>query len=173
MTNIFLTAEWQLSQINVGRLVAPKGDPRVAAFFDALDRVNALADRSAGFIWRLQSEAGNATDIQPTSDPLFIVNMSLWSDAESLFDFVYRSAHTPVMAERRNYFERFDGAYQALWWVPAGHIPTVDEGLSRLWRLDLYGPTREAFTFKARFPAPGLPGRPLDMQPDPWCVGRA
>lgn len=173
MTNILLTAEWQLSQINVGRLVAPKGDPRVATFFDALDRVNALADRSAGFILRLQSEAGNATDFQPTSDPLFIVNMSLWSDAESLFDFVYRSAHTPVMTERRNYFGRFDGTYQALWWVPAGHIPTVAEGLSRLWRLDRYGPTLEAFTFKARFPAPGLPGRPLDMQPDPWCVGRA
>ena len=83
--------------------------------------------------WRLQSEAGNATDIQTTSDSLFLVNMSLWSDAEALFDFVYRSAHTPEMARRREYFERFEGAYQALWWVPAGHTPDVDEGLSRLW----------------------------------------
>jgi hypothetical protein len=153
--------------------VAPKGDPRVSAFFDALDRVNVLADCSDGFIWRLQSEGGDATDIHPTSDPLLIVNMSLWANAEALFNFVYRSAHTPVMAARRDYFKRFAGAYQALWWVPAGHIPTVDEGLSRLWRLDRYGPTRDAFTFKARFPAPGFSGLPFDMQPDPWCIGRA
>jgi hypothetical protein len=170
MTKSASTAEWHLAQINVGRLVAPKGDPQVTPFFDALDRVNALAENSPGFIWRLQSESGNATDIQPTSDPLFIVNMSLWSDAEALFDFVYRSAHTPEMAKRRNYFERFEGTYQALWWVRAGHIPSIDEGLSRLWRLDRYGPTRESFTFKARFPPPGLPGIPVDMQPDPWCV---
>ena len=170
---VIAAAEWQLSQINVGRLVAPKGDPRVAPFFDELDRINALAERSPGFIWRLQSGSGNATDIQTTSDPLFLVNISVWSDAEVLFDFVYRSAHTPEMARRREYFERFEGAYQALWWIPAGHIPTIDEGLARLWRLDRYGATRDAFTFKARFPAPGFPGRPVDMQPDPWCMGRA
>jgi hypothetical protein len=99
--------------------------------------------------------------------------MSVWVDAEALFDFVYRSARTPEMARRREYFERFEGAYQALWWVPAGHMPAVDEGLSRLWRLDRYGPTPDAFTFKARFPAPGLQGPPLDMKPDPWCIGRA
>jgi Domain of unknown function (DUF3291) len=173
MSNAHESQAWQLAQINVGRLVAPQGDARVAPFFEALDRINALAERSPGFVWRLQSEAGNATDIQPTSDPLFLVNMSLWSDAEALFDFVYRSAHTPVMAGRRQFFERFEGAYQALWWVRAGHRPTVDEGLSRLWRLDRYGPTREAFTFKARFPVPGLPDAPVDMQPDPWCLGRA
>jgi len=166
-------SDWHLAQINVGKLLAPQGDPRVAPFFDALDRVNALADQSPGFVWRLQSEIGNATDIQPTADPLFFVNMSIWTDAESLFDFVYRSAHTAVMTKRRDFFERFDGAYQALWWVQTGHIPTVDEGLSRLWRLDRYGPTREAFTFKTRFPAPGVPGLPTDLKPGPWCVGRA
>jgi Domain of unknown function (DUF3291) len=164
---------WQLAQINVGRLVAPSTDPRVKPFFDALDRVNALADASPGFIWRLQSETGNATDIQPTSDPLFLVNMSVWADADALFDFVYRSAHTPEMARRREYFERFETAYQALWWVPVGHRPSVDEGLSRLWRLDRYGPTQLAFTFKARFSVPGISSQPVDMQPDPWCVGRA
>ena len=166
-------SDWQLAQINVGRLLAPKGDPQVAPFFEALDRVNSMAERSPGFIWRLQSDGGNATDIQATSDPLFLVNMSVWADAEALFDFVYRSMHAPEMARRREYFERFEGSYQALWWVPAGHMPDVNEGLSRLWRLDRYGPTREAFTFKARFPAPGLPGFPQDMKPDPWCVGRS
>jgi hypothetical protein len=164
---------WQLAQINVGRLVAPSTDTRVKPFFDALERVNSLADASPGFIWRLQTEAGNATDIQPTSDPLFLVNMSVWEDADSLFNFVYRSAHTPEMARRREYFEPFEGAYQALWWVPSGHRPSVDEGLSRLWRIDRHGPTPLAFTFKARFPAPGISSPPVDMQPDPWCVGRA
>lgn len=168
-----MTPRWQLAQINVGRLVAPPEDPRVKPFFDALDRINALADAAPGFVWRLQGDSGNATDIQVTDDPGFIVNMSLWADAESLFDFVYRSAHTPEMARRREYFDRFEGNYQALWWVPAGHCPSIDEGLSRLWRLDRYGPTAQAFTFKARFPAPGLGGQPVDMQPDPWCAGRA
>jgi hypothetical protein len=166
-------SQWQLAQINVGRLVAPSGDSRVQPFFAALDRINALAEHSAGFVWRLQTSAGNATDIKPTSDPLFIVNLSVWADAETLFEFVYRSGHTPEMARRREYFERFAGAYQALWWVPAGHRPSVDEGLARLWRLDRYGASAEAFTFKMRFPAPGVSAGPVDMQPDPWCAGRA
>jgi hypothetical protein len=86
---------------------------------------------------------------------------------------VYRSGHTPEMARRREYFERIAGAYQALWWVREGHRPTIEDGLSRLWMIDRYGPTLHAFTFKARFPAPGQAGLPLDMKPDPWCVGRA
>ena len=92
---------WHLAQINIGRLVAPKGDRRVQPFFDALDRVNALAEASPGFIWRLQDEGGNATDMGVGGDPLLIPNMSVWRDADAPFDFVYRSAHTPVMAKRR------------------------------------------------------------------------
>jgi len=168
-----VTPNWHLAQINVGRMVGPPDDPRVVPFMAALDRINALADASPGFVWRLQSESGSATDIQTTDDPLFIVNMSVWADAQALFEFVYRSAHTPEMARRREYFERFDGAYQALWWIEAGHIPSIDEGLSRLWRLDRYGPTPHAFTFKARFAAPGVGDAPIDMKPDPWCMGRA
>jgi hypothetical protein len=164
---------WHLAQVNIGRLVAPEGDPRVQPFFDALDRVNALAEASPGFVWRLTGEGNNATDLRPTPDPLLAVNMSVWTDAEALFAFVYRSAHTPVMARRRDYFVRFDGAFQALWWIPAGEIPTLSDAFSRLWMLDRYGPTPHAFTFKARFPAPGLDGAPVDHQPDPWCVGTA
>jgi hypothetical protein len=164
---------WHLAQVNIGRLVAPEGDPRVQPFFDALDRVNALAEASPGFVWRLTGEGNNATDLRPTPDPLLAVNMSVWSDADALFAFVYRSAHTPVMARRRDYFERFEGAFQAMWWIPAGEIPTVSDAFSRLWMLDRYGPTPRAFTFKARFPAPGLDGAPVDHQPDPWCVGTA
>lgn len=164
---------WHLAQINIGRLVAPAGDPRVQPFFDALERINALADASPGFVWRLIGDGDNATSLQPTPDPLVIPNMSVWIDADALFAFVYRSAHTPEMARRREYFDRFDGAYQALWWIEAGSIPTVAEGLSRLWMLDRFGPSVHAFTFKARFPAPGRPGLPIDMDPDPWCAGRA
>lgn len=164
---------WHLAQINIGRMIAPQGDPRVQPFFDALDRVNALAEASPGFVWRLVGDGNDATDLQPTIDPQLLVNMSVWADADSLFAFVYRSAHTPVMAKRRDWFERFDGAYHALWWVPAGVVPTVNDGLSRLWHLDRFGPSAHAFTFKARFPAPGFIDPPVDMQPDPWCVGWA
>ncbi|KPF62061.1 hypothetical protein IP79_13305 [Porphyrobacter sp. AAP60] len=164
---------WHLAQINIGRLTAPEGDPQVQPFFDALERINALADRSPGFVWRLQSEAGNATDIAIAPDPLLIVNMSVWRNADALFEFVYRSAHTPEMARRREYFQRFDGAYQALWWIEAGNEPTISEGLSRLWMLDRYGPSPHAFTFKARFAQPDRAESPVDMNPDPWCMGRA
>ena len=165
--------DWQLAQINVGRLAAPRGDRQVAGFFAELDRINALADASPGFVWRLQDDSGNATNITPAADPLFIVNMSVWADAQALFDYVYRSAHVGVMARRREYFARFEGAYQALWWVPAGMIPSIDDGLAALWRLDRFGPSAQAFTFKARFPAPDRAGPPVDHRPDPWCVGRA
>ena len=168
-----MSDSWHLAQINIGKMVAPEGDPRVQAFFDALDEVNALADASPGFVWRLIGEGNSATDIQPTVDPLLLINMSVWTDAESLFAFVYRSGHTSVLARRRDWFERFEGAFTALWWIPAGSIPTISDGLSRLWHLDRFGPTPHAFTFKLRFPPPGVAAPPVDMQPDPWCVGNA
>lgn len=164
---------FHLAQINVGRLVGPRDDPCVAGFFDALATVNALADSSPGFVWRLQGDNGNATGLAVTGDPQFIVNLSVWTDADALFAFVYRSAHTPVMAQRRGWFAPMASAHQALWWVAAGSQPGIEEGLARLWRLDTFGPTEQAFTFKSRFPAPGFGGNPVDMQPDPWCLGRA
>ena len=88
-----------------------------------LDAVNALADDSPGFVWRLQSDSGNATDIDVGGDPLFIVNLSVWESVEALSKFVYRTAHRDVMIRRREWFERPHGPYQALWWVPAGHRP--------------------------------------------------
>ena len=168
-----LTDHWHLAQINIGKLVAPQGDPRVQPFFDALDWINALADASPGFVWRLKDESGNAMGISYSPDPLLAVNMSVWRDADARFDFGYRSAHTPVMARRRDYFQRFDGVYQALWWIEAGTVPTVSEGLSRLWLLGRFGPCPQAFTFKAQFPAPDQMGSPVDHGPDPWCVGNA
>ncbi|WP_299616870.1 DUF3291 domain-containing protein [Pelagibius sp.] len=148
-----------LAQINVGRLIAPLDDPRIAGFVERLDEINALAERSPGYVWRLQSDSGNATDIQVSDDPNFIINVSVWEDLESLFAYVYKTDHTKVMAQRRKWFEKPAGAFMALWWVPAGHLPSVEEGLRRVALLDRKGPTERAFTFKVAFdPA----GRPLD-----------
>ncbi len=166
-----MTATWHLAQMNVGTARHPMDDPRMAGFTGRLDAVNALADESPGFVWRLQSESGNATDIKLADDPLFIVNLSVWDSAEALFDFVYRTVHATVMAGRRDWFERPGEAYQVLWWVPAGHVPTPEEGLARLERLRREGPSAAAFTFKRKFPPPGGTGPATDMMPDPWCVG--
>jgi len=165
--------DWHLAQVNVGRMYGQRGDAVVAGFYAELDRINAVADASPGFVWRLTGDGNDATDLRPTPDPFFLINMSTWTDADALFAYVYRTAHVGVMAGRREWFDRMDGAHQALWWVPAGHRPTPDDALAKLWLLDNFGPSPQAFTFKARFPAPGLAGPPVDMNPDPWCAGRA
>ena len=162
---------WHVAQMNVGTARYPLDDPRIAEFMGRLDEVNALADTALGFIWRLQSDAGNATSIKLSDNPLFIVNMSVWESVESLFDFVYRTSHRSVMVKRRNWFERPDGAYMVLWWVPAGTIPTPHEGLMRLRWLDQNGPTPYAFDFRSKFPPPDVAGPSEDMQPQPYCVG--
>ena len=164
---------WHIAELNVGRAVAPLASPPLAEFMAALQGINALADRSPGFVWRLQSASGNATDIRVGADDRFIVNMSVWQSVEALFEFVYRSAHNKVMVRRREWFEQPKAAYQVLWWVPAGHIPSVEEAMARLDHLRAHGPTAYAFTFKERYPMPGLPGVPEDMKPEPYCVGWA
>ena len=138
---------WQLAQINVGTVLYPTDDPRLDGFMSRLDQINAVADDSPGFVWRLQSESGNATDIDVGGDPLFIVNMSVWESVEALQAFVYQTGHRDVMIRRREWFERPGGAYQALWWVRAGHEPTPEEGLERLEYLKEHGPSSQAFTF--------------------------
>ncbi len=147
-------SHWQLAQINIGKMVAPKGDPKVAEFFAGLDVINALADTSPGFVWRLQDDAGNATDIRPTPDPDLLINMSVWNDVESLSAFVYRSSHASFMRQRKQWFLPFKGSFQALWWVPAGYRPSAMDGFARLWLLDHNGPSPQAFGFKTAFPPP-------------------
>ena len=152
-------SRFHLAQINVARALAPLDDPRLAGFVERLDDINALADVSPGFVWRLQSDSGNATDIQVSDDPNFIVNMSVWEDLDALFAYVYRSDHLQVMAQRRQWFEKPTSAFMALWWLPAGELPSLEEGMRRLAILDRQGPTPEAFTFKAPF---DTEGRPVD-----------
>ncbi len=160
---------WHIAQLNVGRAVAPPGSSELADFMAALDRINAMAESSPGFVWRLQSDSGNATDILVSQDPRFLVNMSVWSSVEALFAFVYRSAHTEVMKRRREWFEKSAEAYQVLWWIPAGHVPTPQEALERLEHLRREGPTERAFTFSQRYPSPAESGPPQDMKPEPYC----
>jgi Domain of unknown function (DUF3291) len=153
--------QWHLAQLNVGRLRAPIDDPIIAEFKEALDAVNALADRSPGFVWRLQTAEGNATALHPIDDDeLIAINMSVWESIEALGDYVYRSDHTAFLRRRREWFERYGTAYLVLWWVPAGHIPSIDEALARLDELERNGPTENAFTFARRFAPPGVAVEP-------------
>ncbi len=145
---------YQLAQINIGRMLGPIDSSLMASFVALLAEVNALADSSPGFVWRLQSSTGNATTLRPFKDEMILVNMSTWESVEALSGFVYRSAHTDVLKRRREWFEKFEGAYTALWWVPMGHQPTVKEGKERLNRLIADGPTAFAFTFREPYPAP-------------------
>ena len=149
---------WHLAQLNIGRLRAPVDDPAIADFADNLDPINALADGTPGFVWRLQTEEGNATAIRPfPDDELMAINMSVWESMEALADYVYRSAHTSFLRRRSEWFERLRDVYLVLWWIPAGTVPTVDEALARLDHLRTFGPTPEAFTFRQPFPHPDGP----------------
>lgn len=143
-----------LAQINIARLVAPIDDPRIADFVAQLDEINALAEQSAGFVWRLKSEGGNATDVVYNEDPLVIVNMSVWESVEALRDYSYMSKHIDVFRRRAEWFEKAAKAHYCLWWVPVGHVPTVAEGRERLEHYQVHGATARAFWFSQRFPAP-------------------
>ena len=145
---------YHLAQFNIARARKPMEDPAMADFVAQLDAVNALADAAPGFVWRLQDASGNASAIQGFDDPRMLVNLSVWESAEDLFAYVYKSGHAKVMARRRDWFERGDGPTMVLWWVPAGHIPGVEEAKARLDALRRDGPGPVAFSFKERFPAP-------------------
>ncbi|HEX2113010.1 MAG TPA: DUF3291 domain-containing protein [Alphaproteobacteria bacterium] len=163
--------KWHIAQLNLARAVAPLDSPQLAEFVAALDAINALGEASPGFVWRLQGDVGNATDIKVSDDPNLIANMTVWDSVEALFQFVYRSGHTKVMARRREWFEKPTEAYQVLWWIPEGAIPTIEEAMARLRHLREHGATPHAFTFKDRFPPPDEPGAATDMKPEPYCVG--
>ena len=144
---------YRLAQVNIARMLAPLTDPVMAEFVAQLDEINALADNSPGFVWRLQTPEGNATTLRPFEDDRILVNMSLWASLPDLVAFVYKSRHRQVLQQRRQWFERFDGPYVALWWVPDGHIPSVEDAKERLTYLQAHGETPYAFTFKKPFPA--------------------
>ncbi len=155
-------SKYELAQINIARFRLPADHVANRDFMDALDAVNAIAEASDGFVWRLVGDGNDATDVEVTDDPHVIANMSVWRDVEALAAFVYRAPeHLGIMRRRKEWFDPI-GVFQALWWVPAGHRPTVAEGMERIATLNADGPTAAAFTFKQPFAAPdGTPALPV------------
>ena len=156
-----------LAQLNIGLPVAPLTEPELAGFMAGLDPVNALADAAPGFVWRLQTEDGDATSIRPFDDDRLLVNMSVWTSVETLAAFVYSGPHRTIMARRREWFVPMREAFQVLWWVPEGSVPTVAEALERLAHLRDHGATPFAFGFRDPFPAPD--GEPVRSGEDWFC----
>ena len=146
-------SQYQLAQLNVALMKEPLESPSMAEFVANLDRINALAESAPGFVWRLAGDNNNATALRPIDDRT-MVNMSVWTDAQSLSAFVFRTAHVEFMRRRREWFERMPEAYLVLWWVPSGHIPTTDEAVTRLAHLREHGTTPHAFNFRSVFPPP-------------------
>ncbi|NBM17775.1 DUF3291 domain-containing protein [Streptomyces sp. GC420] len=149
-----MSAAHELAQVNIARLKAPLDSPQLKDFVEGLDPVNAAADTSDGFVWRLQNDSGNATDIPFFGDEWLIVNMSVWRDTNALTAFMYQGLHRELMARRREWFERLSEAFTTLWWVPAGVRPTVADAEERLLHLRANGPTPHAFTLRTSFPPP-------------------
>jgi Domain of unknown function (DUF3291) len=147
--------EWHLAELNIGRLHEPLDHPDTAEFVAALDHVNALAEASPGFVWRLTDESGlSSSYVQTTDDPLDVINLSVWETIEQLHEFVFRTGHTDYLRRRREWFQLVDEADLVCWWVPAGHVPTVEEAFDRLARLRHDGVSDDAFTMRDRRPAP-------------------
>jgi Domain of unknown function (DUF3291) len=138
-----------LAQLNIGRLLHPLDDPRIADFVNNLDRINAVADRSEGFVWRLTSGGNNATSIRAFDDPRMIVNVSVWESIEALERYVWQTVHKRFYGRRHEWFDRLDGPSVVLWWVPMGHRPTLAEALERLDRLKVQGPSEDAFGWES------------------------
>jgi hypothetical protein len=145
---------FHVAQLNIARLIEPLESPRLAGFVELLPVVNGLADAAPGFVWRLVDEdGGDATHLRPFG-PDYIVNLTVWESVDALREFVYRSGHIEPLRRRREWFHVADQPYAVLWWVPAGHIPTVDEAAHRLARLREAGPGPDAFTLREPYPAP-------------------
>jgi hypothetical protein len=170
-----LVVTYELAQVNIARLRAPLESDELADFVAALDPVNASADGAPGFVWRLQTDEGNATSVAAfewdAGDAAgVIVNLSVWKSVEDLADWVYSGIHRQALRRRREWFHRVDEATVALWWVPAGHEPTTDEAEDRVRHLRAHGPTPTVFTFRETFAPPGQEADEApDAQPDWLC----
>ncbi len=144
--------DYHLAQINIGRILGEMDSPIMAEFKNNLDQINAQAEASAGFVWRLTGDQSNdATSIHVYQDRYLLINMSVWENIDALFEFTYKSDHTGFVRRRREWFEKLDIPMLALWWIPAGHVPTTDEAKAKLEHMERHGVTPQAFTFKQRF----------------------
>ncbi len=151
-----MTTTFHLAVFNIGRPVAALDSAQLRDFMDGLDPINALAEQAPGFVWRYTADGtNNATAARPIDDQI-IVNFGVWDSRQHLWDFVYRSQHLDFLRRRRDWFQHLDEPYLVLWWVPAGHIPSMDEALARLDLLRRDGPSVEAFTFREPFDPPAM-----------------
>lgn len=144
---------YHLLQLNIAKMKYPIESTEMADFVAKLEDINALAEDSPGFVWRLQTDDGDATSIDFFGSDV-LVNMSIWNDVESLYNYVYKSAHARIMSRRKEWFQQVKQAYTVLWWVPEGEIPSLDEAKSKLELLKPRGPTAQAFSIKQAFPPP-------------------
>lgn len=142
----------QLAQLNIAQARAEMDADLMSGFTARIDEINRLAESAPGFVWRLQDEQGDATALRVFNDPLMLVNMSIWESLEALQDYVYQSLHVELMKERKDWFHKMGEVHQVLWWVPAGHIPGIEEAKMRLEQIRSQGPCREAFSFARPFP---------------------
>src|ERR1700758_2910135 len=140
---------YHIAQVNIGRILAELNDPVMAGFVNRLDEINALADASPGFVWRLIVNNGNATYLRPFEDSQMLLNMSVWKTVEQLRDFVYKTMHVELLRERHAWFEKLAGGYTGLWGGLGGLIPNVDWAERRFAHLEAHGPTEFAFTFQS------------------------
>ncbi|WP_273567538.1 DUF3291 domain-containing protein [Maribacter halichondriae] len=142
---------YYFAQINIARMLTPIDDPIMADFVNNLDRINTLAERSPGFVWRLKDENDNAASINVFNDNFMIINMSVWKDKKSLFDFTYSLDHVEIFKRRKEWFEKMTDMHMALWYVRNGYDPTPQDAKARLNYLNQYGETPYAFSFKSEF----------------------
>lgn len=150
-----MPSQYYLAQVNTAKLRAPLDAPETADFVAQIQGINAIADQDPGFVWRLRGEgADDATSIRAFDDDQILITLTVWKSVESLSNYVYRGAHAGIMRERRRWFEKMDQQILALWWIPVGHLPTIEEAKARLSHLQQHGPTSFAFTFGKPFPSP-------------------
>ena len=135
-----------LAQLNVGRLVAETGDPRVAEFMGALDRINGLGKRMPGFVWIMEGAEGQGnTETKVDGDPRYVANLTVWEDGASLDRFVFGTVHRQFYERGAEWFEVMTDRHLVMWWVPEGHRPSLDEALDRLETLRTEGESDRAF----------------------------
>ncbi|MBC7904319.1 MAG: DUF3291 domain-containing protein [Gemmatimonadaceae bacterium] len=147
---------FHLAQVNIAKRIAAMDSPVMADFVANLDPINALAEQSDGFVWRLKEDNDNATAITIFDDEFLIVNMSVWESLGALFKYVYQSGHLQMLKRRREWFEKMPQMHMAMWYLPAGYAPTIAEATQRIVHLREHGETPYAFTFKGKFSAPEI-----------------
>lgn len=143
--------DYHIAQVNIGRILGPMDGDIMYGFASRLEEINALADGYEGFVWRLQTDEGDATALRPYEDDRMLINMSVWETIDSLWDYTYKSVHVELLKNRRDWFEHMKEVYTCLWWVPVGDIPTPNDAKERLAYLSEHGATPYSFTFKKRF----------------------